>query len=72
MSSDNSKFPKINQEQSILYKKKLIYFSSKAFIYGGILSLLFRKPKTFLPLTLGLAAGYCHNDMIKIFSNNFE
>ncbi len=50
-----------------LYKRKMLYFTAKAFIYGCLFSVLFKRPKTFFPLTLGLAAGYCNSDLLKIF-----
>lgn len=66
MSSNYFSTLNINTSNIQTYKKKMIYFTSKALIYGCLFTILFRKPKTFFPITLGLATGYCNSDLIKI------
>lgn len=73
MSSDDSYvYPNFNKENSIKYKKKMIYFTSKALIYGCLFSFLLRKPRTVFPLAIGLAAGYCNEDLFKIFYSEIK
>jgi len=62
----------IDQQNIDIYKKKIKYFVAKGLIYGFLLSIIFRKPKTFIPLSLGVAAGFCHEDLKRIFFNPNE
>ena len=72
MSSNNFALLNVKTRNINTYKKKMIYCTSKAFIYGCLLSIVFRKPRVFLPLTLGLAAGYCNNELMNIFFREIE
>ena len=49
------------------YQNKLMYCLKNGFIYGTIFAILFRKPLTYYPLAFGLAFGYCHSDLKKVF-----
>lgn len=62
----------IEQQNIDIYKKKVKYFGSKALLYGCLLSIIFRKPKTFFPISIGIAAGFCHEDLKNIFFNPNE
>jgi len=72
MNTGSSGKIQIDQEKIDIYKRKLKYFGTKAFLYGCLFSIIFRKPRFFFPLSLGIAAGYCHNDFKDIFYTKSE
>ncbi len=57
----------LDQQNIDIYKRKIRYFGTKGFLYACILSIIFRKPKTIFPIALGIATGFCHNDLKNIF-----
>ena len=69
---ENKSIAEINNNSSI-YLNRLMHYGGYGALIGGVASMLFQmRFKRGLVFGLGLGAGYCHPDLIKVYKSYFN